>query len=209
MSIEAQVVAIASGQSPAPSAHATTSDERRRSMLACSHLCVRCYPLAAPAGVLPEDRADVLYHRYDGGGVTIHGPSVLVRKKMAEKYSRQRQLLHGHGDERVDRRRSERRERIQGRARSVQARRRVPARQDHVQLELHEQRRERLRGRDRELRPEPGPVRRPHDDQHGVFEGRRHRASDDRGPGGRRRIVDPPSRRTSIAGAIASASRRS
>jgi hypothetical protein len=44
-------------------------------------------PLASFAGVLPEDRADVLYHRYDGGGVTIHGPSVLVRKKMAEKYS--------------------------------------------------------------------------------------------------------------------------
>jgi hypothetical protein len=41
----------------------------------------------ATAAVLPEDRADVLYHRYDGGGVTIHGPSVLVRKKMAEKYS--------------------------------------------------------------------------------------------------------------------------
>jgi hypothetical protein len=41
----------------------------------------------ADAAVLPDDRADVLYHRYDGGGVTIHGPSVLVRKKMAEKYS--------------------------------------------------------------------------------------------------------------------------
>jgi len=41
----------------------------------------------ASAGVLPEDRADVLYHRYEGGGVTIHGPSVLVRKKLAEKYS--------------------------------------------------------------------------------------------------------------------------
>jgi hypothetical protein len=37
--------------------------------------------------VLPEDRADVLYHRYDGGGVTIDGPSLLVRKKFAEKYS--------------------------------------------------------------------------------------------------------------------------
>jgi hypothetical protein len=44
-------------------------------------------PRAASAGVLPEDRADVLYHRYDGGGVTIHGPSVLVRKKIAEKYA--------------------------------------------------------------------------------------------------------------------------
>jgi Protein of unknown function (DUF3570). len=45
--------------------------------------------LAVPAfaAVLPDDRADVLYHRYEGGGVTIHGPSVLVRKKLAEKYS--------------------------------------------------------------------------------------------------------------------------
>jgi hypothetical protein len=29
----------------------------------------------------------VLYHRYEGGGVTVDGPSVLVRKKFAEKYS--------------------------------------------------------------------------------------------------------------------------
>jgi len=44
---------------------------------------------AAPArgAVLPDDRADALYHRYDGGGVTIDGPSLLVRKKFAEKYS--------------------------------------------------------------------------------------------------------------------------
>ena len=41
----------------------------------------------AHAAVLPDDRADVLYHRYDGGGVTIDGPSVLLRKKFAEKYS--------------------------------------------------------------------------------------------------------------------------
>ena len=45
------------------------------------------WPLASSAGVLADDRADVLYHRYDGGGVTIHGPSVLVRKKLAEKYA--------------------------------------------------------------------------------------------------------------------------
>jgi hypothetical protein len=43
--------------------------------------------VTASAGVLPDDRADVLYHRFEGGGVTIHGPSVLVRKKLAEKYS--------------------------------------------------------------------------------------------------------------------------
>lgn len=32
------------------------------------------------AEVLPEDRADALYHYYDGGGVKIDGPSILVRK---------------------------------------------------------------------------------------------------------------------------------
>ncbi len=42
---------------------------------------------AAQAGVLPEDRADVLLHSYDGGGVTIQGPSVLVRKQFAQKFS--------------------------------------------------------------------------------------------------------------------------
>ena len=45
--------------------------------------------LSAPAGasVLPEDRTDFLYHRYDGGGVTIDGPSVLVRKAVASNLS--------------------------------------------------------------------------------------------------------------------------
>lgn len=42
---------------------------------------------AAQSAVLPEDRADVLYHRYDGGGITIQGPSVLVRKKLGENVS--------------------------------------------------------------------------------------------------------------------------
>jgi hypothetical protein len=61
-----------------------------RSLLPVASLLL-CLALALPrpsaAGVLPEDRADVLYHRYEGGGVTIHGPSLLVRKTMAEKYS--------------------------------------------------------------------------------------------------------------------------
>ncbi len=42
---------------------------------------------SALAGVLPEDRADVLYHRYQGGGITIDGPSVLVRKKIGQSFS--------------------------------------------------------------------------------------------------------------------------
>jgi hypothetical protein len=45
------------------------------------------FATGATAGVLPDDRADLLYHRYDGGGVTIDGPSVLVRKKFLEKFS--------------------------------------------------------------------------------------------------------------------------
>jgi hypothetical protein len=54
-----------------------------------SLLAVLLAPLAWPAAaaVLPDDRADVLYHRYEGGGVTIDGPSLLVRKKVAENYS--------------------------------------------------------------------------------------------------------------------------
>ena len=42
---------------------------------------------ASHAGVLPDDRADVLYHLYDGGGVEIDGPSILVRKKAGKSLS--------------------------------------------------------------------------------------------------------------------------
>jgi len=48
---------------------------------------ITCFAGAVHAGVLPEDRADVLYFRYDGGGVTIDGPSVLVRKSIGEHVS--------------------------------------------------------------------------------------------------------------------------
>jgi hypothetical protein len=41
----------------------------------------------AQAGVLPEDRADVLYHLYTGGGIDISGPSVLVRKQVGRNVS--------------------------------------------------------------------------------------------------------------------------
>lgn len=42
---------------------------------------------AAWAGVLPDDRTDVLYHLYEGGGVQIDGPSLLVRKKVGNSVS--------------------------------------------------------------------------------------------------------------------------
>lgn len=41
----------------------------------------------ALASVLPEDRSDALYHRYEGGGVLIDGPSVLIRKKVGKNVS--------------------------------------------------------------------------------------------------------------------------
>ncbi len=39
------------------------------------------------AAVLPEDRADALFHSFDGGGVEISGPSILVRKKFGDRIS--------------------------------------------------------------------------------------------------------------------------
>lgn len=39
------------------------------------------------AAVLPADRADVMYHSYDGGGVKIDGPAVLVRKSVTDDVS--------------------------------------------------------------------------------------------------------------------------
>jgi hypothetical protein len=42
---------------------------------------------SAYAAVLPQDRSDVMYHRYEGDGVTIDGPSVLLRKKVGDKVS--------------------------------------------------------------------------------------------------------------------------
>lgn len=40
--------------------------------------------LSLKAAVLDDDRADVLYHSYEGGGMKIDGPAVLLRKKTSE-----------------------------------------------------------------------------------------------------------------------------
>ena len=42
---------------------------------------------AGIAGVLPDDRSDVLYHQYIGGGVEITGPSILMRKSIGKSVS--------------------------------------------------------------------------------------------------------------------------
>ncbi|MBX3619024.1 MAG: DUF3570 domain-containing protein [Rhizobacter sp.] len=43
--------------------------------------------VAGAAANLPEDRADAMYHVYDGGGLTASGPALLVRKKFADTVS--------------------------------------------------------------------------------------------------------------------------
>ena len=41
----------------------------------------------ARGAILPEERGDAMYHRYDGGGVTVDGPALLVRKNFKETVS--------------------------------------------------------------------------------------------------------------------------
>lgn len=41
----------------------------------------------ATAVVLPDDRTDLLYHYYDGGGVSVNGPAMLVRKSAGDNVS--------------------------------------------------------------------------------------------------------------------------
>jgi hypothetical protein len=60
---------------------------------------VASYPIAAcivvicffasmvQAAVLPDERIDLLYHGYDGGGAQIDGPSILVRKNLGASVS--------------------------------------------------------------------------------------------------------------------------
>jgi hypothetical protein len=50
-------------------------------------VCATFASLPGAAGVLPEDEADAMYHRYEGGGVTVQGPSVLIRKKIGDNFS--------------------------------------------------------------------------------------------------------------------------
>ncbi len=42
---------------------------------------------AAQAATLPENKAEAMYHVYDGGGVKATGPALLVRKSIADRVS--------------------------------------------------------------------------------------------------------------------------
>ncbi len=48
---------------------------------------VCCLSLAAQASVLPEERADVMYDQYEGGGIHVTGPSMLVRTNFSDNVS--------------------------------------------------------------------------------------------------------------------------
>jgi hypothetical protein len=56
-----------------------------RRLVGC--VALAAYGIGAHGAVLPEDRADIMYHRYAGGGLTVEGPSILVRKSIGESFS--------------------------------------------------------------------------------------------------------------------------
>jgi Protein of unknown function (DUF3570) len=60
----------------------------RRLLQALSALCGGVFAVgSAKSAPLPPDRAEALYHRYSGGGLTSDGPALLVRKSIADKVS--------------------------------------------------------------------------------------------------------------------------
>jgi Protein of unknown function (DUF3570) len=60
-----------------------------RSGIRARTLTAALFALAAVghAAVLPDDRADFLWHDWQGGGVTVDGPSILVRKSVNDSLS--------------------------------------------------------------------------------------------------------------------------
>ena len=60
---------------------------RRTHLFALCLLLIVAISPRSEAGVLPDDRADILYHLYSGGGVEIDGPSILIRKQVGRSLS--------------------------------------------------------------------------------------------------------------------------
>jgi hypothetical protein len=50
-------------------------------------LCSALHLSSVQAAVLPQERADVMYHSYQGGGMSIDGPSILLRKQIGNSLS--------------------------------------------------------------------------------------------------------------------------
>lgn len=59
----------------------------RHALLALLASTALLHAVVVNAAILPEDRADIMYHGYEGGGLEVTGPSVLVRKAYKDKVS--------------------------------------------------------------------------------------------------------------------------
>jgi len=53
-------------------------------LLFCVPIILIAHTVTVKAAVLDADKADVLYHSYEGGGMKIDGPALLLRKKVNE-----------------------------------------------------------------------------------------------------------------------------
>jgi hypothetical protein len=60
---------------------------RKKSTLFFAALISAFWILPVVAGVLPDERVDILQHQYEGGGIQVAGPSILVRKNIGKSVS--------------------------------------------------------------------------------------------------------------------------
>ena len=59
----------------------------RNRLLLIIGLIATLWTATAESAVLPDERTDLLYHRYEGDNITIEGPSVLIRKNVGKSVS--------------------------------------------------------------------------------------------------------------------------
>jgi hypothetical protein len=81
--VQEAVVAVIRRKMTSPSG--TVRKLLTRFIFACIVLGLAAWQ--AFAAVLPQDRSDAMYHSYQGGGMSIDGPSILLRKKIGNYVS--------------------------------------------------------------------------------------------------------------------------
>lgn len=52
-----------------------------------SLLLLACLAIFSQAAVLDDDRVDILYQTYNGGGIEVEAPAIVARKKLAENFA--------------------------------------------------------------------------------------------------------------------------
>ena len=76
------------GQRVVPAAVAGVIKMIRRSLCCFALLqALMVWSFSAFGAVLPQDRSDAMYHSYQGGGMSIDGPSILLRKQIGNQVS--------------------------------------------------------------------------------------------------------------------------